>query len=55
MQFGIGMIYKKFGLDISYLLSLSKINNPIQDTLRFSLYLNIDKKNKSEETSVNDN
>lgn len=44
LQFGIGMIYKKMALDLSYLLSLSKKNNPIQDTLRFSLALNIDKK-----------
>ncbi len=53
IQFGIGMIYKKMGLDLSYLLSLSKNNNPIQDTLRFSLFLNIDKKNKGEELPTN--
>jgi hypothetical protein len=52
LQFGIGMIYKKMGLDLSYLLSLSKKQNPIQDTLRFSLFLNIDKKDKSEEKSL---
>lgn len=54
VQLGAGFIWKKLGIDISYLWSLSKNNNPLQDTLRFSLSLNIDKKNKNQETSVNE-
>ena len=38
--FGAGFKYKSTNIDISYLSSTSKIRNPLQNTLRFSLTFN---------------
>lgn len=43
---GIGLKYRSFGLDISYLINMSKINTALDNTLRFGLTWNI-----GEETS----
>ncbi|WP_431612441.1 type IX secretion system outer membrane channel protein PorV [Chryseobacterium sp. 'Rf worker isolate 10'] len=46
---GIGLKYRSFGLDLSYLINMSKINSALDNTLRFGLTWNI-----GEETSNND-
>lgn len=38
---GIGLKYRSFGLDISYLINMSKINTALDNTLRFGLTWNI--------------
>lgn len=43
---GVGLKYKSFGLDVSYLVNMSKINTALDNTLRFGLTWNI-----GEETS----
>jgi hypothetical protein len=43
---GIGLKYRSFGLDLSYLINMSKINTALDNTLRFGLTWNI-----GEETS----
>lgn len=40
MTFGLGLKYQIYGFDFAYLVPL-KQNNPLQDTLRFSLLINI--------------
>jgi hypothetical protein len=42
MTFGAGVKLKGMGIDISYLSSASKIRNPLENTLRFSLSFNFD-------------
>jgi len=39
---GLGMRFQKFGLDAAYLIANSR-NNPLANTIRFTLSLNIDK------------
>lgn len=46
---GIGLKYRSFGLDLSYLINMSKINSALDNTLRFGLTWNI-----GDETSNND-
>lgn len=41
---GAGFRYNKIDIDLSYLFSTSTINNPLENTLRFSLTFNLDKK-----------
>lgn len=41
-NFGAGFKYNKFGIDISYLAAVKR-NNPLANTLRFSLYLTFGK------------
>ena len=43
---GVGLKYRSFGLDVSYLINTSKINTALDNTLRFGLTWNI-----GEETS----
>ena len=38
---GVGLKYKSFGLDISYLINTAKINNALDNTLRFGLVWDI--------------
>lgn len=38
---GVGLKYRSFGLDISYLINMSKINTALDNTLRFGLTWNI--------------
>lgn len=38
---GIGLNYKSFGLDVSYLINTSKVNSALDNTLRFGLTWNI--------------
>jgi len=40
---GVGVKYSSFGLDFSYLIPTVQ-NNPLQNTLRFTLLFNFDKK-----------
>jgi hypothetical protein len=42
LTFGAGFKYKNTNIDISYLSSTSKIRNPLENTLRFSLTFNFD-------------
>ena len=37
---GVGLRYNVFGLDFSYLIPTSRIENPLQNTLRFALIFN---------------
>ncbi|MBV8325711.1 type IX secretion system outer membrane channel protein PorV [Chryseobacterium sp.] len=46
---GIGLRYRSFGLDLSYLINMSKVNTALDNTLRFGLTWNI-----GDETSNND-
>ncbi|MCC9166654.1 type IX secretion system outer membrane channel protein PorV [Pontibacter harenae] len=41
LSFGIGLRYQKFGVDVAYLVP-NEQSNPLAQTLRFSLALNID-------------
>ena len=40
LTFGVGLKYKLFGIDFSYLTSLQR-NNPLQNTIRFTLRLHL--------------
>ncbi|PNQ73454.1 hypothetical protein C1T31_08065 [Hanstruepera neustonica] len=40
---GAGFKYNIIGVDLSYLFSASKVQNPLENTLRFSLSFNIDR------------
>lgn len=46
---GIGLKYRSFGLDLSYLINMSKVNSALDNTLRFGLTWNI-----GDETSNNE-
>jgi hypothetical protein len=46
---GVGMRVDKFGLDIAYLVPTNKRENALAETLRFTLMLFINKKEKEEE------
>ena len=37
---GVGLRYNVFGLDFSYLIPTSRLENPLQNTLRFALIFN---------------
>ncbi len=43
---GVGLRYNVFGLDFSYLIPVTADQNPLQNTLRFSLIFNFGRKNK---------
>ena len=45
---GAGFKYNVIGIDLSYLFSASKVPNPLENTLRFSLTFNIDREAYSE-------
>lgn len=38
---GVGLKYQSFGLDLSYLVNMSKVNTALDNTLRFGLTWNI--------------
>lgn len=38
---GVGLKYQSFGLDLSYLINMSKVNSALDNTLRFGLTWNI--------------
>ncbi len=44
---GVGLRYNVFGLDFSYLIPVSSVQNPLQNTLRFSLLFNFGGAQKS--------
>jgi hypothetical protein len=46
---GAGLRYNVFGLDFSYLIPV-KSNNPLQNTLQFTLLFNFDNTKKAEKT-----
>lgn len=48
---GVGVKYSAFGLDFSYLIPTVQ-NNPLQNTLRFTLLFNFDKKAASKEVPL---
>lgn len=48
LTFGLGLKYQIYGFDFAYLVPL-KQNNPLQDTLRFSLLINLINKSASTE------
>lgn len=48
INFGVGFKYKMFGIDMSYLASVSGRQSPLANTLRFTLRLNFDGKTKDE-------
>ncbi len=43
---GVGLRYNVFGLDFSYLIPVTSEQNPLQNTLRFTLLFDIGKENK---------
>ena len=49
MTFGAGLELNGITIDISYLSSTSKIRNPLENTLRFSLSFNFDSFGKAQE------
>ena len=49
MTFGAGLELNGITVDISYLSSTSKIRNPLENTLRFSLSFNFDGSSKFSE------
>ncbi len=51
---GVGVKYSAFGLDFSYLIPTLQ-NNPLQNTLRFTLLFNFDKKAVSREVPTEEN
>jgi hypothetical protein len=52
---GVGVKYSVFGLNFSYLVPTSKQRNPLDNTFRFSLLFEFDKKNRGDgsETRLN--
>jgi hypothetical protein len=40
---GLGMRFNVFGLDFSYLIPTTRVRNPLENTLRFSLFWNFHK------------
>ncbi|MBC8319592.1 MAG: type IX secretion system outer membrane channel protein PorV [Bacteroidetes bacterium] len=44
---GVGLRYNVFGLDFSYLIPVTQDQNPLQNTLRFSLLFNLGGANKA--------
>ncbi|PWH86002.1 type IX secretion system outer membrane channel protein PorV [Brumimicrobium oceani] len=46
LTFGVGLKYNMFGIDFSYLTSLRR-NNPLQNTIRFTLRLHLKNNNKA--------
>ena len=44
---GVGLRYNVFGLDFSYLIPVTQDQNPLQNTLRFSLIFNFGRENKA--------
>ncbi len=46
---GIGLRYQVFGLDFAYLLAKNR-QNPLEDTLRFTLHVNLSKSNQEVST-----
>ena len=44
---GVGLRYNVFGLDFSYLIPVTSDQNPLQNTLRFTLIFDIGKENKA--------
>lgn len=46
LTFGVGLKYKLFGIDFSYLTSLKR-NNPLQNTIRFTLRFHLGYKEKA--------
>lgn len=51
LTFGVGLRYKFFGIDFSYLTSLRR-NSPLQNTIRFTLRLHLGYKNSADGGSV---
>lgn len=51
LTFGVGLKYKLFGIDFSYLTSLRR-NNPLQNTIRFTLRLHLSENNSQNSGSV---
>lgn len=51
LTFGLGLKYSKFGLDVSYLLSVKR-NSPLANTLRFSLRFIFEKLKSKTDTPV---
>jgi hypothetical protein len=47
---GVGLRYNVFGLDFSYLIPVTNDQNPLQNTLRFSLLFDLGKGKKTETT-----
>lgn len=47
---GVGLRYNVFGLDFSYLIPVTNDQNPLQNTLRFSLLFDLGKAKKGETT-----
>ncbi len=50
---GLGIKYNVFGLDFSYLIPTSSQKNPLDNTLRFTLYFNFDEIKKQAEPDEN--
>lgn len=48
---GVGLRYNVFGLDFSYLIPVTQDQNPLQNTLRFSLLFNLGKKKAADTTN----
>ncbi|WP_165779253.1 type IX secretion system outer membrane channel protein PorV [Brumimicrobium salinarum] len=51
LTFGIGLKYRMFGIDFSYLTSLRR-NNPLQNTIRFTLRLHLGGAASSDKANV---
>src|SRR5690554_645050 len=51
LTFGVGLKYKLFGIDFSYLTSLRR-NNPLQNTIRFTLRLHLGNKSNADSGTV---
>ncbi|MFA5574059.1 MAG: type IX secretion system outer membrane channel protein PorV [Brumimicrobium sp.] len=49
--FGVGLKYKLFGIDFSYLTSIRR-NNPLQNTIRFTLRLHLGYKDKNQDQEL---
>jgi hypothetical protein len=52
---GIGVKYNVFGFDFAYLVPTARKNNPLQNTLRFSLSFDFDAFNKQNKETAGDN
>ncbi len=48
---GVGIRYQTFGLDVAYLIPMAQ-NNPLAETLRFTLHFDFDAKKKQEDITT---
>ena len=55
LTMGAGFNLNFFKIDLSYLFSTSRVRNPLENTIRFSLSINLDQTSSQESNENSDN